>query len=143
VVQERADEIWRQLAAMPDERLALNLPADPTDLPPEWIYDPTHQDPGGQRWRHPNGDDYLDFHKGRTGKPGWEGKDHWHRNGLPKHYKPGEEIPDPIPVSRFRRLFNRQYWERVTGLTGAALVAYLIISEGTRIIPARNLVPVP
>lgn len=33
---------------------------------------------------------------------------------------------------------------QLTGLTGAALVAYLIISEGSRILfPPRNLVPVP
>lgn len=37
-----------------------------------------------------------------------------------------------------------EYWERVTGLTGAALVVYLIVSEGSRILfPPRNLVPVP
>lgn len=36
-----------------------------------------------------------------------------------------------------------EYWEEVTGLTGAALVTYLIISEGSRIFPPRNLVPVP
>ena len=35
------------------------------------------------------------------------------------------------------------YWEKVTGLTGAALLAYLIISEGSRLYPPRNLVPVP
>jgi hypothetical protein len=31
----------------------------------------------------------------------------------------------------------------ITGLTGAALVIYLIISEGSRLFPPRNLVPVP
>ena len=30
----------------------------------------------------------------------------------------------------------------LTGLTGAALITYLLISEGTRLFPARNLVPV-
>lgn len=35
------------------------------------------------------------------------------------------------------------YWEQVTGLTGAALAAYLIVSEGSRLFPPRNLVPVP
>jgi hypothetical protein len=33
--------------------------------------------------------------------------------------------------------------ERLTGLTGAALVTYVIISEGSRAFPPRNLVPVP
>ena len=37
-----------------------------------------------------------------------------------------------------------QYWEEVTGLTGLALVTYLLISEGSRVLyPPRNLVPVP
>jgi RHS repeat-associated protein len=33
--------------------------------------------------------------------------------------------------------------EKITGLTGTALVVYLIISEGSRLFPPRNLVPVP
>ena len=37
-----------------------------------------------------------------------------------------------------------QYWEEVTGLTGLALVTYLLISEGSRVLyPPRNFVPVP
>jgi RHS repeat-associated protein len=36
------------------------------------------------------------------------------------------------------------YWESVTGLSGAALAAYLAISEGSRILfPPRNALPVP
>lgn len=38
------------------------------------------------------------------------------------------------------------FWHRMevlTGLTGTALVVYLIISEGSRLFPPRNLVPVP
>jgi len=31
----------------------------------------------------------------------------------------------------------------ITGLTGTALIIYLIVSEGSRVIPARNLIPVP
>jgi hypothetical protein len=33
--------------------------------------------------------------------------------------------------------------EEITGLTGLALIIYLIISEGSRLFPPRNLVPVP
>ncbi len=33
--------------------------------------------------------------------------------------------------------------EKVTGLTGTALIIYLIISEGSRLFPPRNLLPVP
>jgi hypothetical protein len=40
-------------------------------------------------------------------------------------------------------LFDLKRWEQITGLTGAALIAYLIVSEGSRLFPARNLVPVP
>jgi hypothetical protein len=36
-----------------------------------------------------------------------------------------------------------EYWEKLTGLTGIALVIYLLISEGSRVFPPRNLVPVP
>jgi RHS repeat-associated protein len=35
------------------------------------------------------------------------------------------------------------WWEKTTGLTGAALGAYLIISEGSRLFPPRNAVPIP
>lgn len=35
------------------------------------------------------------------------------------------------------------YWEKVTGLSGLALALYLIVSEGSRLFPPRNLVPVP
>lgn len=57
-------------------------------------------------------------------------------------------LPERVPAregerSRKDRLFEWRYWEEVTGLTGVALLAYLIISEGSRIIPARNLIPVP
>lgn len=40
----------------------------------------------------------------------------------------------------------KDFWEKMkvaTGLTGAALVAYIIISEGSRLFPPRNLVPIP
>jgi hypothetical protein len=33
--------------------------------------------------------------------------------------------------------------EEITGLTGVALIIYLILSEGSRVFPPRNLVPVP
>ncbi|AGX44142.1 hypothetical protein [Clostridium saccharobutylicum] len=41
---------------------------------------------------------------------------------------------------------SKDFWERMkvaTGLSGAALVTYIIISEGSRLFPPRNLVPVP
>ncbi|MEM6270680.1 MAG: hypothetical protein AAF998_14660 [Bacteroidota bacterium] len=40
-------------------------------------------------------------------------------------------------------IWEWEYWEEVTGLTGAALVIYLIISEGSRLFPPRNAIPIP
>ena len=50
--------------------------------------------------------------------------------------------PGGTPQSN-ESFFDRKYWEQVTGLTGAALVTYLIISEGSRLFPPRNLIPIP
>jgi RHS repeat-associated protein len=50
--------------------------------------------------------------------------------------------PNGTPA-RDESFFDWKYWERVTGLTGAALLAYLIISEGSRAFPPRNLLPIP
>ncbi len=74
----------------------LRLPNDPTGLPPEWKRDPSHKDPNGERWRHPNGD-CLDYTTKQRGKPGWRGRDHWHHNGSKEHLRPGDHIPDPSP----------------------------------------------
>lgn len=54
--------------------------------------------------------------------------------------------PAPERVQERRPVVDRSFMERmaeITGLTGAALVTYIIISEGTRLFPPRNLVPVP
>ena len=35
-------------------------------------------------------------------------------------------------------------WPEITGLTGVALILYLIVSEGSRVaFPPRNVVPIP
>lgn len=56
-------------------------------------------------------------------------------------------LPERVPARRQqpskKRLFEWRYWEEVTGLTGAALLVYLIISQGSRIIPIRNAIPIP
>ncbi|MCK6514794.1 DUF4157 domain-containing protein [Myxococcota bacterium] len=66
-------------------------------------------------------------------------------------------IPLPVPVPQTSPalepegqlqpvggVLSWQYWEEITGLTGLALVTYLLISEGSRVLyPPRNLVPVP
>lgn len=51
-----------------------------------------------------------------------------------------DEIRQPQP-SWFER--NLESVKAATGLSGGALVLYLLISEGTRLFPPRNLVPVP
>ena len=47
-------------------------------------------------------DRLLDWHPGREGEKGWKGKDHWHYNGDRKHWRPGDEIPDPPDPIGFR-----------------------------------------
>jgi hypothetical protein len=141
--------------------MAMKLPGDPSGLGPEWTRDPTHLDPNGERYRSPTGD-YIDFHRGRPGQPGWRGKDHWHHNGGDEHLRPGDEIPTPgdarpnpepkpqppdTPKADPSRMSdNSNFWrrmEQITGLTGVALIIYIVISEGSRLFPPRNLVPVP
>ncbi len=79
------------------------LPTNPSQLPPGWTSDPTHQNPNGTRWTSPNGKTKLEFEPGRPGLPGERAKDHWHKwvpdpNRPGKwergkdHFKPGEEI---------------------------------------------------
>jgi len=148
---------------------SMQLPLDPSGLGPDWTRDPSHLDPNGSRWRHPSGE-YLDFHKGRPGQPGWRGRDHWHHNGEDEHLEPGkDDIPEPPQVSApplpdktpedasepgkspegaaERRATEdtglRAKIAAATGLTGAALTWYIIISEGSRLFPPRNIIPVP
>ncbi|WP_218082521.1 eCIS core domain-containing protein [Anthocerotibacter panamensis] len=44
----------------------------------------------------------------------------------------------PIDTTSFLERMSQ-----ITGLTGAALITYLIVSEGSRLFPPRNLIPVP
>lgn len=60
------------------------------------------------------------------------------------------ERPNPTPEewkgqgpATKRSVTDWAYWEEVTGLSGLALVLYLLVSEGSRFFPPRNLVPVP
>lgn len=86
-----------------DVNARMKLPADPSQLPPDWTVDTSHMPENGTRYRHPSGDT-LDFDKGRPGEPGSQGEDHWHHNKHRKtkegkrHLPPGTEIPDPAPV---------------------------------------------
>lgn len=54
--------------------------------------------------------------------------------------------PRPEPAPERRPVVDRSFMDRmaaITGLTGTALVIYLIVSEGSRLFPPRNLIPVP
>jgi hypothetical protein len=73
---------------------SIRLPPTPKDLPPGWKPDPSHRDPNGERWRSPDGEDFLDFHKGRPGETGMKAEDHWHVNGGKHHYSPGDDVPE-------------------------------------------------
>jgi RHS repeat-associated protein len=84
----------------PTGAIKFNLPKDPTGLPEGWTKDPTHRNPNGSRWRSPSGDDYLDFDKGQPGKPGFRGKDHWHKNNEDDHLMPGQEVDIPCQAEK-------------------------------------------
>lgn len=56
-----------------------------------------------------------------------------------------ERQPERTP-ERTTPQVDRSFLDRmaaITGLTGTALIVYLIISEGSRLFPPRNLIPVP
>jgi RHS repeat-associated protein len=56
------------------------------------------------------------------------------------------EIPKPImpePTEDEYGILDWEWWEEATGLTGAALATYIVISELSRLYPPRNLVPAP
>lgn len=93
--------------------------------------------------------------KGRIAGPGgWFSFDVMEEGVIGYLYKQKGPVPELLPLPHAapakeptqdpeRRIFEWKYWEEVTGLTGAALLTYLIISEGSRIIPLRNAIPIP
>jgi hypothetical protein len=74
--------------------------------------------------------------------------DEW--QGAPKREmlppaEPPTDLPPPPPILDVPD--DSGYWsrlEKATGLTGGALIAYLIVSEGSRFVfPPRNFAPIP
>jgi hypothetical protein len=61
-------------------------------------------------------------------------------NPQPSEWKGG---PPVTPPASSKSVLDWDYWKDVTGLSGGALALYLLVSEGSRLFPARNLVPVP
>lgn len=57
-----------------------------------------------------------------------------------------QPVPVPAPQPAPAPVSDDDFMEKMsklTGLTGTALVIYLILSEGSRLFPPRNLIPVP
>lgn len=83
-------------------------------------------------------DDFIDNNCSGGSPVGVDAKQWINRpNPKPEEWKGGPAEPAT------RSIWDWEYWEEVTGLAGGALVLYLIISEGSRLFPPRNLVPVP
>ena len=57
--------------------------------------------------------------------------------------QPAPTAPDPKLSPKSSSSGFMDYVSGVTGLSGGALLTYVIISEGSRVIPFRNLVPAP
>lgn len=60
-------------------------------------------------------------------------------------YQP-RAVPVPVPNTAPKTQEDPDFlkrMEQITGLTGAALILYIVISEGSRLFPPRNLVPIP
>lgn len=55
----------------------------------------------------------------------------------PKKKKKPRRSPRKIPKGFMEKM------AALTGLSGAALIAYIVVSEGSRLFPPRNLIPVP
>ena len=80
-----------------------DYPANPDDLLDEGYEETSHPkaaEKGVRRFKDPETGDEVEFHKGRPDKPGWEGKDHYHRTnpnrtGKQDHYldKSGRPVP--------------------------------------------------
>lgn len=59
-----------------------DYPANPDDLPSEGYDEISHPEAaknGVRRFRDRKTGDEIEFHKGKSGEPGWGGRDHWHR----------------------------------------------------------------
>lgn len=76
-------------------------------------------------------------------------KEHFHPQPLP-HPQPVEKpVLIPQVIEKPRRPWGFEEWPlikpiaKATGLAGGLLLTYLILSEGSRLFPARNLLPIP
>jgi hypothetical protein len=72
----KEDDISSDSKARPRE-----FPKNPDDLLDDGYDETTHPKAPEhiRKFRNPETGDEVEFHKGKPNKPGWEGKDHWHR----------------------------------------------------------------
>jgi hypothetical protein len=104
-----------------------------------------------KRYRGPKGSE-IEFDPANPDKSPktWGGRDHWHEVGPDGkredgHLAPGSPIPGPDGAA------SKSMMDRMKSITPgpilklgtAGVVIYIIIDEGSRLYPPRNLVPVP
>lgn len=79
------------------------LPKNPDDLLEEGYEETTHpkaQKKGVRKFYNPKTGDEVEFNKGDPSKPGWRGKDHWHRynpNATGKRDARLDKNGNPVP----------------------------------------------
>jgi hypothetical protein len=81
---------------------------------------------------------HWDLNTGKRGEP----RQRFDKNGKPitpeeAHGKCEASTPKTSDPKFIQKM------SQITGLTGTALTIYIIFSEGSRIFPSRNLVPIP
>lgn len=158
LIVEQKDQIPQEPPAQPDPQPAPTNP-DGTPKPPPvpvpgnpdlpWKWNPDPGNPRGGTWG-------PDGWKGPNPPNGsWDPNGHWDINdghGSPvQHYDPkGKPLtPDqahPGPIQQ-----SSSMWDRVKSIAPApvaragtaAIILYLIVSEGSRLYPPRNAIPVP
>jgi hypothetical protein len=91
----------------------------------------------------------------KTDEGGNKSDDNYNKNKSPgEEYKKQDGDPTPVmpspgntvPAGGIAPTNNSGFVQKIqtaTGLTGVALWIYIVVSEGTRLYPPRNLVPIP
>jgi len=132
----------------PDSGTLLLSNRKPGKTPPKsWPPLPDNLAGKKPRW-NPEG-----YWEGAKGNHTWD--DRSHGSGVDRGYGPQDGHWDdeksngrwdrngnPLPITGTQSSTWDQLGQ-ITGLSGAALVTYVVISEGSRLFPLRNLVPVP
>jgi RHS repeat-associated protein len=136
---------------LPDGRLApppVPLPPGKSGKPNDWIYVPNDNPAPGQRpgrWK-PN--EPVPNTKGSQPSGSWDPEGHWDIDvPPPAGGKPDRQryLPDGTPVGPDHNpIIIDPKTVRNTGVAiGTGDLIYWIISEGTRLFPPRNLIPIP